>query len=156
MPAPHRSYRLHRQDRQARPPHPYQSTGFTLIELMIALVIMGILLTMAWPGYSDYLRSAARNEAKAVMMEGVLQMEQTFTLNNSYGDSAPQLAFPVSPKTGPIKYRISVDEGMTSTYYKLKAEPVVSDKCGTFTIDNTGKRELIGAAASFEECWGRG
>lgn len=138
-------------------PHPHtRPHGFTVIELMIGLAIMIILLTMAWPGYSEHLRTAARNEAKAVMMEGVLQMEQMFTLNNSYGDSVPLLNYPVSPKTGPVKYHISVDDGMSSTYYKLKAVPVANDKCGTFTIDNTGKRELVGATASFEECWGRG
>jgi type IV pilus assembly protein PilE len=151
-----RKNRKNRQNRQNRQNHGRRAHGFTLIELMIGLVILAILSAMAWPSYSEHLKSAARNEAKAVMMEDVLLMEQVFTLNNSYGASAPLLAYPVSPKSGPVKYNISVDDGMSGTYYKLKAVPVTPDKCGTFTIDNTGKRELVGATASFEECWGRG
>ncbi len=132
--------------------------GFTLIELMIAAVVVAILSAIAIPAYSEYLKKAARAEARAILMENALGMEQIFTLNNNYNDPVPTLKFPVSPKNGTTKYNISIDTTMFSaTQYRLKAVPVNSDKCGTFLIDNTGLRSLESAnGGTVAECWGNG
>lgn len=130
--------------------------GFTLIEVMVTVVLIGILTAIAVPAYSEFLKRSARTEAKAVLLENQLGMEQLFTLNNSYNTPAPTLKFPVSPKTGTAKYNISIDTGLTATFYRLKAVPVTSDKCGTFLIDSTGLRSNSGNSATVAECWGNG
>ncbi|MEN9865840.1 MAG: hypothetical protein RL748_1430 [Pseudomonadota bacterium] len=130
--------------------------GITFLELMVALVIVAILSKIALSAYTEYLKRAARTEAKTVMMENMLSMEQLFTLNNSYGTAIPVLPWPRSPKVGTVKYNITVD-AITPTSYILKAVPVdSSDKCGTFKIDNTGLRTLVGNSASVDTCWGNG
>ncbi len=134
------------------------ATGFTLIELMVAVVVVAVLTAIAVPAYSEYLKRAARVEARTILMENALGMEQIFTLNNNYNNPVPILKFPVSPKTGTVKYNISIDNTkFSATEYRLKAVPVKSDKCGTFLIDNTGLRSLENTnGGTMAECWGGG
>jgi type IV pilus assembly protein PilE len=131
--------------------------GFTLLELMIALVVVGIISAVALPSYTDYLKRTARTEAKTVLLENVLGMEQAFTVNNTYIANPQTVLFPSSPKSGKAKYILSVDT-VTATTFKLKAVPVdTKDKCGTFFIDHTGQRSLsVNDPALFSACWGNG
>lgn len=134
------------------------ASGFTLIEVMIAVVLVAILTAIALPAYSEYLKKAARAEARTILLENALVMEQIFTLNNNYNNPKPTLKFQTSPKTGTAKYNISIDDAkLTATGYSLKAVPVKSDKCGTFIIDNTGLRSLENPnGGTVAECWGNG
>lgn len=59
--------------------------GFTLIELMIAVVIIGILSAIAYPAYNEYVRKARRAEAKSMLQEIQLQQEKYRANHNSYG-----------------------------------------------------------------------
>jgi type IV pilus assembly protein PilE len=61
-----------------------RARGFTLIEMMITVAIIGILASIAYPAYQDYVRRAARADAKAVLMETAQFMERHFTTNNAY------------------------------------------------------------------------
>jgi type IV pilus assembly protein PilE len=132
-------------------------SGFTLIELMVAVVVVAILSAIAIPSYSEYLTRAARVEARTILMENALGMEQVFTLNNNYNNPVPTLKFGASPKNGTPKYNISIDTTkFSATEYRLQAVPVKADKCGTFLIDNTGLRSLSGNTATVAECWGNG
>ncbi len=129
--------------------------GFTLVEVMVTVVIVAILAKISMSAYSEYLRKAERTEAKTVLLENVLSMEQLFTLNNTYVTVPQTLPYPTSPKTGTAKYNISIT-AITPTSYQLSAVPVDSSaKCGTFTIDNTGQR---GVSSGFlvADCWGNG
>lgn len=133
-----------------------KQAGITIIELMVALVIVAILSKVALSAYTEYLKKAARTEVKTIMMENMLSMEQLFTLNNTYGTVVPVLPWPRSPKVGTIKYNITVT-AISPTAYTIQAVPVDStDKCGTFKIDNTGLRTLTGNSAPLDTCWGNG
>jgi type IV pilus assembly protein PilE len=131
--------------------------GFTLIELMIAVVVVGIITAVALPSYTEYLKRTARTEVKAILQENVLLMEQAFSVNNTYIANPQTVAFPTSPKSGKAKYNLSVDK-VAATSFTLKAVPVdTTDKCGTFFIDNTGQRSLsVADPALFSVCWGGG
>jgi type IV pilus assembly protein PilE len=132
--------------------------GFTLMELMIALAVVAILSAIALPSYQDYIRRGARTEAKTTLLENVLGMEQAFTTNNTYIANPQTVTFTTSPKSGTVKYNLSVDS-VTATTYVLKAVPVdTKDKCGTFLIDNTGQRSLKdnASSATVADCWGNG
>ncbi|MEG1454952.1 MAG: type IV pilin protein, partial [Comamonas sp.] len=67
---------------------PVSSRGFTLIELMIVVAIVGILSTVAFPSYQEYLRRAARSEAKAGLLQAAQWMERAATVSGVYPTAA--------------------------------------------------------------------
>lgn len=61
-----------------------RGTGFTLVELLVAVAIIGVLLSIALPSYEDYLRKANRTGAKGVLLEIFSRQEQFATTNRAY------------------------------------------------------------------------
>lgn len=135
------------------------SRGFTLMELMVVVAIVGILVGIAVPTYQDSVRKSRRGQAKADLVEVAQAMERYYTSNNTYvGASLATIwGTPVqSPKTGTPQYAISFDGAVTSSTFKLQAVPSTSsgqskDKCGTLTVDNAGRKTPNDDA--HKECW---
>ncbi|MGS0756213.1 type IV pilin protein, partial [Roseateles sp. GG27B] len=61
-----------------------RSGGFTLIELLVVMAIIGILLSIALPSYSSYIKKARRTEAKATLMQTAQFMQRFYAANDSY------------------------------------------------------------------------
>ena len=133
--------------------HAIQMNGFTLIELMITVAIIGILATIALPSYEQFVIKANRQEAQAILMENAQFMERYFTTNNKYKDAT--LTSAVSPKgvTGTaIKYNLTFSVTPTDSSYTIQAAPANGQtkdtKCGNLTISNTGAQ-----SPSTAGCW---
>lgn len=60
------------------------SSGFTLIELMIAVAVVGILAAIAYPSYQDSVRKARRADAKSALLDAAQRQERFYTENNQY------------------------------------------------------------------------
>jgi type IV pilus assembly protein PilE len=134
------------------------ANGFTLIELMITVAIVGILAAIAYPSYTDHIRKARRADAQAALLELAQFMERHYSLNNSYldGGAAPTLPFTEAPKDGGTKfYDLSFSAGPTATSFTLQAAPkggMAGDPCGNLRISNTGQKTRTGSADA-SQCW---
>lgn len=124
--------------------------GFTLIELMIVVAVVGILAAIAVPSYNDSVRKSRRAQAKADLVEYAQMAERSFTVNNSYTEFA--LPTNQSPREGDARYLINA--ATTATTFTITAAPQAgqdADKCGTLTIDQAGVKTPT--AAPLDDCW---
>lgn len=138
---------------------PLQSAnGFTLIELMITVAIVGILAAIAYPSYTAYIARGHRAEAKQGLLELAQFMERTYTEQNTYipGGVAPALPFATMPKSGTTVYNLALSASTTNTYTLTATATgsMAADACGDFSLDNTGLQTVNGALTA-AECWNR-
>lgn len=137
--------------------------GFTLIETMIVVAIVGILASIAYPSYQEHVRRSNRVEARGILLEMAQLLERNYTEANRYDQTSSGAGFnlPVtqSPRTGTAKYTIQFAESSpTQNTYTLEAIPtgsMSSDTCGTLSLTNTGVRGASGAAdaEAIAKCW---
>ncbi|WP_350224399.1 type IV pilin protein [Halopseudomonas bauzanensis] len=137
--------------------------GFTLIELMIAVAVIGILAAIAYPSYQEYVNKSRRADAQAALLELAQFMERHYTSKGGYlagGNSGnvPTLPFTKAPKDGSSEfYTLSLHGNTNARSYLLQATPKNSmsgDKCGTLTLSSTGEKGQ-GAGLTLKDCWGR-
>lgn len=137
------------------------NAGFTLIELMIVVAIIGILAAIAYPSYTEYVKRSNRAQLKTVMLENAQILERFFTQANAYNVDAVGAAPAINlrspkPNEGSVAYVINIVSDATS--FALTATPtgaMTGDECGSFTLNQLGQKGLTGNSLSIAECWGR-
>lgn len=141
------------------------NTGFTLIELMIVVTVIGILAGIAYPSYLDYILKGRRAEGRAALMELLQQQERYMTQNNTYF-AFSNLKGVTTPGSVPFK-TFSGDSVANATYYLsaaacpsttikecvlVAATPIKSDPAaGTLQILSSGTKTCTGTNSAL--CW---
>jgi type IV pilus assembly protein PilE len=147
--------------------------GFTLIELMIAVAIIGILASIAIPSYQDSVKKSRRADAKSALLSLANAMERHFTETSSYCDvggggsgvvvtdcgdatvkdtgvpNGTELGYSIPTETASF-YTVTINV-VTPSSYTLKAAPAgaqVGDICGDLTLKHTGEK-----SPSTSGCW---
>ena len=139
------------------------SKGFTLIELMIAVAIIGIISAIAYPSYTEHVRKSRRAEVATLMYENSQILERWYSQNGSYGqilngEYVGATLILQSPATGDPIYDIAIDtENTSAATFKLLATlnaetggVMTGDTCDELSINELGVTE--GDAAI---CWRR-
>jgi len=138
-----------------------RTRGFTLVELMIVIAIIGILAAIGYPTYQDQVRSTRRADCEGVLMEAANAIERFYTANGTYTGATAGTNFPnrCPIDGGTAFYNIGVAIPGAGTSYLLTATraagPQASDKCGNLTLSNTGKKDVASASTGYDanNCW---
>lgn len=118
------------------------SKGFTLIELMIALVIISIIAAIAIPAYTEQITRTRRTDGKIGLLNMSANMERFFSENNTYvGATIANLGILATSPEG--YYNLSIT-AQTATTFGISAAPDAGGPqagdttCGTLTLTSTG------------------
>jgi len=127
-----------------------RASGFTLVELLVCLTLVGILLGIALPAYQEHIQRVRRVDAQKSLVELAQSLERFYTSRGSYVGAT--LPFGQSPRdAGTAFYRLGFASAPEASGYVLQAEPVGAmsgDACGVLTLASSGLR-----GAAMERCW---
>ena len=138
----------------------YSQDGFTLIEMMIVVVIMGVIFSVALPGYREYVQRANRADATTALMRVAAAQERFYLANGTYATdaqlgTAPPNGLGISA-TERDYYTLALS-GVDATGYTVTASaksggPQQYDSsCQSFTLNEQGVRGS--SPGTITTCW---
>lgn len=153
----------------------YRKNGFTLIEVMIVVAIIGVLASIALPSYLESVKKARRADATAALTIFASAMERHMTERDSYCNAAtggsdvancgtaddsdtgsPSIINQTVPLDGgTATYNLTISNVSPSTFTVLATRTGASsgDECGDFTLTQTGSYGLVNNTYTVEQCW---
>ncbi|MDY7219553.1 type IV pilin protein [Denitrificimonas sp. JX-1] len=134
--------------------------GFSLIELMWVLAIVGIMLGLVYPRYDAYLKRGYRSEGQAFLIEVAARQERYFAQNNHYfipeqsnGDLRALGLFEIA-QSATKKYRLEITQEAADGGFTLMAWPQFTDlQCGALSLNGLGIKGHNGLEEGVAGCW---
>jgi type IV pilus assembly protein PilE len=135
-----------------------KSTGFSLIEIMIVVAIIGVLMAIAFPQYTSYVRRAQVTEATSGLSEMRLKMEQYFQDNRRYDGTPAACQGPgtsVAPK--PIAKNFTFDCALALDTYTITATGIGQLSSFKYSINQNNVRATLNLPSDWgainTTCW---
>lgn len=132
--------------------------GFTLMELMIVVAIIGIISAIAFPSYNSYMKKSRRADAKVGLSKLADKQERFYLQNNIYTTSFAATGLNTSTTSDEGYYTFAVTSANTAGF-TLSATAVASKAqandtgCTVMTLSSTGARNPDGNPATEKDCW---
>lgn len=134
-----------------------ENRGFSLIELMIVVAIVGVLAAIGVPQYNEYMIKGKLAEAFSQLNSLSLRMEQYYQDNRNYGSTNCGIAAPASPTVQYFTYSCALTNSGQGFTYTATGSTAAGF---TYTINEAGTRNTTavpsGWSGSNANCWVRG
>ncbi len=129
-----------------------KQTGFTLLEAMIVIAILGILAALSYPSYQQYMIRTHRTDAKTFLMHIAAQQQRFFSNNNQYATSIAALGAAASSEY--YNYGIAINNGQFTLTATPTGGQAGDSECANLVITGAGAKSISGSGDS-TRCWGR-
>ena len=133
---------------------PSKNAGFTLIELMIVVAIVGILVSVGMAFFGENVLATNRTEARAALSQTAGSLEKCRSLYGSYNAANCNVVLPFTTESN---YDTITGTTLAATQFTLTATPVAGEPqandsdCTSITLDNLGVKGS--SPAAIDECW---
>ena len=136
-----------------------QQGGFSLVELLVVIVMLGLLLSIAVPNYSAYVERSRRSDARAALLEIASAQERVYFESNQYSDTitdvwSHQVDGNAVSSEGFYGLEVALtgdDPNRFTATATARAQQSGDEDCASFSIDDTGLKSATGDAA--DTCW---
>ncbi len=134
--------------------------GFTLIELMITVAVVGIIVAVAYPSFTQQIAKSRRNDAKTALLNCAQMLERFNTQSGTYTASADTVVNGACTGATKSGYYTMPSGNVPSTVgastFLIRATPSgaqSSDACGSLTFTQDGTKGVSGGTMTSASCW---